>query len=107
MNILYLECNMGAAGDMFLAALFELLEDKEGFLKKLNTMGLDGVETLAVPEEKCGILGTRMAVRVNGHEEGSHSHHHEHHHHEHSTLGSIQNVIEGLKIPENVKKKRP
>ena len=32
MKTLYLECNMGAAGDMLMAALYELLEDKQGFL---------------------------------------------------------------------------
>ena len=32
MRTLYIECNMGAAGDMLLAALYELLEDKSKFL---------------------------------------------------------------------------
>ena len=31
MRTLYIECNMGAAGDMLLAALYELLEDKSAF----------------------------------------------------------------------------
>ena len=43
MKTLYLECNMGAAGDMLMAALYELLEDKQGFLDTKNSLGLPGV----------------------------------------------------------------
>ena len=36
MKTLYIDCGMGAAGDMLTAALLELLPDREGFVKKLN-----------------------------------------------------------------------
>ena len=36
MRTLYIDCGMGAAGDMLTAALLELLPDREGFLKKMN-----------------------------------------------------------------------
>ena len=41
MRTLYIECNMGAAGDMLMAALYELLEDKEkeAFLHTMNHLG--------------------------------------------------------------------
>ena len=39
MKILYIECNMGAAGDMLMAALYELLEDKQAFLDAMNALG--------------------------------------------------------------------
>ena len=38
MKTLYIECNMGAAGDMLMAALYELLDDRDGFLEKMNTL---------------------------------------------------------------------
>ncbi|MGN1014990.1 MAG: nickel pincer cofactor biosynthesis protein LarC [Butyricicoccus sp.] len=90
MKSLYLECNMGAAGDMLMAALYELLSDeqKHRFLDKMNALGLPNVTVQADPSVKCGITGTHMTVRIHGEEEHSHDHpghaHHEHAHEPHS-----------------------
>ena len=43
MKILYIDCGMGAAGDMLTAALLELLPDPDQFVRKLNALGLPGV----------------------------------------------------------------
>ena len=92
MKTLYIECAMGAAGDMLTAALLELMPDKEAALAKLNAMGIPGVAFEAEPSEKCGITGTHMRVLIHGEEEESvpcghtHAHQHEHaheRHHEH------------------------
>lgn len=85
MKTLYLDCGMGAAGDMLTAALLELVPNREAFLEKLSKLAIPGVEYRAVSAEKCGIQGTRMEVLVNGVEEGEgcEHHHHEHHHNEH------------------------
>ena len=91
MKTLYLECAMGASGDMLTAALLELLPDKEAFVQKLNALNLPGVVFAAEPSVKCGITGTHMRVTVHGEDELSedvHDHHHEHehdheHHHDH------------------------
>ena len=85
MKTLYLECNMGAAGDMLMAALSELVPDPDAFVAKMNALGLPGVRVERQKSEKCGIVGTHMAVTVDGAEEHSHDvHDHEHdHHHEH------------------------
>ncbi|WP_346663155.1 nickel pincer cofactor biosynthesis protein LarC [uncultured Merdimonas sp.] len=82
MRTLYIECNMGAAGDMLMGALYELLEDKEGFLKTMNSLGLPGVHVEAEAGKTCGIAGTHMRVTVHGEEETTcgHDHGHEHDH---------------------------
>ena len=72
MKTLYIECNMGAAGDMRMAALSELLPDPEAFIARMNALGLPGVRFERQKTEKCGIIGTHIAVTVNGEDEHSH-----------------------------------
>lgn len=72
MKTLYLECNMGAAGDMLTAALLELYPDPQGFVERMNRLGLPGVVFAAQPAVKCGITGTQVSVTVGGEEEESH-----------------------------------
>ena len=69
MKTIYLDCSMGAAGDMLMAALYELLPEKEAFLHKMNALELPGVTVSAEPSVKCGITGTHMRVLVHGEEE--------------------------------------
>ena len=85
MSVLYIECNMGAAGDMLMSALLELHPDPVGFVERLNALGIPGVKVDMERVQKCGITGTHIRVRVNGAEEDEHMHEHghEHHHHEH------------------------
>ena len=97
MKTLYIECNMGAAGDMLMAALCELLPDPDAFIARMNALGLPGVRLERQASVKCGITGTHIAVTVDGREEeslddhdehGDHGHHHGHdgdhpHDHEH------------------------
>ena len=85
MKTLYIECNMGAAGDMLMSALLELHPDPDGFMERLNRLGIPGVTIEKRTAVKCGITGTHVEVSVNGvHEdEHMHEHHHDHHHHDH------------------------
>lgn len=120
MKTLYLECAMGAAGDMLMAALLELIPDKQAFIEKMNGLGLPGVHVETEQAVKCGITGTHMKVTVNGEEEESqdvhahhHGHDHEHHHdhdhdhdhsrHHHATAADIEGIIDGLNVSEKVK----
>ncbi|MBQ1468217.1 MAG: LarC family nickel insertion protein, partial [Solobacterium sp.] len=83
MKTIYIECNMGAAGDMLTAALLEVQDDPQKALNELNALGIPGVEYVVERTEKCGIQGTHMHVFVHGQEEDEHLHEEEHHHHEH------------------------
>ena len=103
MRTLYIDCGMGAAGDMLSAALLELHPDKEAFTARMNGIGLPGVEIKAEDSLKCGIRGTHFSVSICGVEEDEHLHEHEHHHHEHGSMHTISHVIEHLDIPEKVR----
>ena len=107
MKMIYLDCSMGAAGDMLASALLELFPDPSPILEQLNNMGLEGVRFHREDSVKCGIQGTRLIVTVHGIEEGSKSHYdHDHsqnesHHHHHS-LSDLRKLVSGLNLPQNV-----
>lgn len=121
MKTLYLDCGMGAAGDMLTAALLELLPDQEAFIKELNALQIPGVKIERENASKCGITGTHMIVSIHGEEESEdmHHHHEEHHHHDdahvlhehehfhehhhHSSLHDIEHFIEHLNLSGKVK----
>ena len=104
MRILYVECSMGAAGDMLMGALYELCQEKERFLGDMNSL-LPGVSVAAETVTRQGIAGTHMRVLVHGQEEGhSHSHGHEgHHHHAHRSLSEIFAMIDAFPLPQAVR----
>ena len=83
MKTLYIECNMGAAGDMLLASLAELTGDVKACEEKLNSLGIPDVTYNFEKSVKCGIEGTHARVVVLGVEEDEHMHEHEHHYHDH------------------------
>lgn len=86
MKTLYLDCSMGAAGDMLTAALLELVPDREKMMAKLNALGIPGVEMVCEKAQKCGIGGTHISVQVHGEEESEEMHGHEAAHaHTHET----------------------
>ena len=99
MKKLYLDCGMGAAGDMLTAALLELFEDKDAVLAELNALGIPGVQFIAEKSEKCGIGGTHMRVLVHDHEEDEHHHHHHHH----SGMADIAHIVGHLHVSDRVR----
>ncbi len=130
MKTLYLECAMGAAGDMLMGALYELYPEKEQFLHTMNHL-FPGLTVAAENVRRQGIAGTHMRVVIDGQEEGhgglvhaigqehsheahdhthEHDHHHEHthdpaygHEHHHHTPGHIRHLIEELPLPQPVR----
>lgn len=99
MKTLYIDCGMGAAGDMLTAALLELHPDPDAFVEKLNGLQIPGVIFEKENSVKCGISGTHMHVWVNGEEEGDHDHEHHHdeheHHHNHEHHHDIGEEVHG------------
>lgn len=130
MKTLYLDCGMGAAGDMLTAALLELIPDPDGFIAQLNTLGIPGVTIEKEKTTKCGIGGTHIKVRIHGVEEheGMHEHHHHGHchdvflesehchdaplehghthgpHHHHSGMHDIEHIVQHLSVSDKVRK---
>ena len=127
MKTLYLECAMGAAGDMLTAALLELHPNPDDFIALLNNAGIPDVVISRSSSVKCGITGTHITVKVNGVEEDEHLHEHDHehchehhhdehdhhdhdhgeghaHHHSHTALHDIEHIVrDHLRVPEKVK----
>lgn len=117
MRTLYLDCAMGASGDMLTAALLALHDDREDFLRRLN-VALGGLaEVSAASDKKCGIAGLHVTVTINGEVEGhehdhdrhhdhadnEHDHSHEHerehtheHGHKHNTVRDIYALLDGM-----------
>lgn len=130
MKTIYLECNMGAAGDMLMSALYEICEERDLFLEKMNQI-FSGYSIRLNPSSitKCGIYGTRMEVLICGEEEqvcqspssavsetvshmhdepanhtDTHDHPHAHAHaHTHTSYSSVLAQIEELDLPLSVK----
>lgn len=97
MKILYFECNMGAAGDMIMSALWELVEDKEDTLEKIKNIGLPDVKIMFEDKISSSIKGTHARVLINGSEEGNSPHKHIH-----RTLDDVFEIINGLNLPKQV-----
>ena len=114
MRTLYIDCGMGAAGDMLTAALLELIPDKEAFLHRMNHLGIPGVMVSTEKSVKCGITGTHFSVKVHDTEENehmhdqahghSHGHSHSHSHsHTHGSMAEIRSIVSAMPIPTMVK----
>ncbi len=105
MKTLYLDCGMGAAGDMLTAALLELIPDGDAFVAEMNSLGIPGVEIIKESSAKCGIRGTHITVKINGDEETEdmHEHHKHEHSHHHSGMHEIEHIIDDLKLSDKVK----
>lgn len=131
MKQLYLECNMGAAGDMLMGALYDICRDREAFLHAMAALDIPGVHIHADTVQKSGIGGVSVTVHIHGQEEisrdvppgqvdehhehnhdhgHSHGHTHEHDHdhvhgegHAHSRMTDIRAFIEKAPVSDRVR----
>ena len=115
MKRLFLDCQMGIAGDMLTATLLGLVDNPEMWIAKLNQMGIPDVTYTLIPKEDKGLQGYRVAVTINGIEESEHhkgsshdQHHTEHHHHDaHHVHGrglqGVTDIINSLSISDTCK----
>ena len=103
MKTLYLDCGMGASGDMASAALLELVPDPSSAVDRLNALGVPHVKYSRERVVRCGIAATRLVVTVDGVEEGEHGHSHGeshgHGHHEHRSLDDMLRIVGSLALP--------
>ena len=99
MKTLYLDCSMGAAGDMLTAALLELHPDPEDFLRRFNAAGLPKIHTRRERAERCGVLGSRAVVEIDGEEEGEAPTAHPHHRH----LPDIETILNAAAVSETAR----
>ena len=79
MRSIYIDCGMGAAGDMLTAALLALHPEPEAFLERMNAVLNGRAAVSAAPVTKCGVECLHVTVSVNGDEEGEAPHHHHYH----------------------------
>lgn len=113
MRTLFIDCGMGAAGDMLTAALLENTGNVEESVKKLNGLNIPGVTFTFESAKKCSVTGTHVHVLVNGEEEGEETHHHHEHEHTHdghshshsaNSLHDIEHIVKDhINAKETVK----
>jgi uncharacterized protein (TIGR00299 family) protein len=100
MKTLYLECAMGAAGDMLTAALLELINNKADFLKQINSIGIPGLRVDIESVVKYGISGTHVRVSINGIEESADTGILKY---SHTSFEKIENIIARLSVSQKIK----
>ena len=92
MRQLYIDCQMGAAGDMLLAALLELCDSQVEILEKLRGMGIPGLEIFSEECEREGLAGTQIHISVENDDIDAGR-----------TLADVHEIIDGLTVSDQVK----
>ena len=97
MKTLYLDCGMGAAGDMLTAALAGLTDEPESVLEELNRAFAGRAVLSLSRDRKGGLEGLHCTVSIDGDTEGQ-----EEQAHHHASLSEVEAFIAGLALPEAV-----
>jgi uncharacterized protein (TIGR00299 family) protein len=91
MKILYYDCFSGISGDMNLGAMIDLGVSRTLLTKELGKLNLKGWRIIAEKDQRHGIYGTKVTVKLTKHE----------HHHRH--LSDIEKIISKSKLDERTR----
>jgi len=86
MKILYYDCFSGISGDMNLGAMIDLGVDKTYLINELKKLHLHGWELVVDKDQRHGITGTRVSVKIT------------HHEHAHRHLSDIEKIIDNSEL---------
>ncbi|MBR4019707.1 MAG: LarC family nickel insertion protein [Firmicutes bacterium] len=90
MKSLYLDLQMGVAGDMLLASLLELCDAPGEILENIRGMGIPGLQAMLEKTECEGMTGTRVHMDVTEPADSR-------------TLSDVHRIIESLQVSKRVK----
>jgi pyridinium-3,5-bisthiocarboxylic acid mononucleotide nickel chelatase len=91
MKILYYDCFSGISGDMNLGAMLDLGIDRTFLINELNKLNLMGWELEVKKEQRHGISGTKVTVKLTRHE------------HSHRNLSDVENIINNSDLDDSTK----
>lgn len=100
MKILYYDCFSGISGDMNLGAMIDLGVDKDYLINELSKLNISGYEIEVSKDNRKGITGTKVNVKLNN-EECNHEHNHEHEHGKHEHIHDLHEHIHNLNNKEH------
>ncbi len=103
MKTLYIECNMGAAGDMLCAALYDLIDDKKSLEREIASIGLPLTSVTFENRNNGGISGTYCRVVCSGEIETEENSRHSDSHHKSRDISSVISIINSLNLNDKVK----
>jgi pyridinium-3,5-bisthiocarboxylic acid mononucleotide nickel chelatase len=92
MKVLCYDCFSGISGDMNLGAMIDLGVDKNYLTGELDRLNVKGWELIAENDQRHGIKGTKVTVKITSHE------------HTHRHLSDIEKIILSSSLPEDIKK---
>lgn len=91
MKILYYDCFSGISGDMNLGAMLDLGVSRSFLINELGKLNIKGWKITAVRDQRHGIEGTRVTVKITGTQ------------HHHRNLGDIERIIDRSELDAKTK----